>query len=40
MEGSLEPAIDGSLGMVNEYDFETKELINQYFYNHIFCMLL
>ena len=27
MEGSLEPAIDGSLGMVNEYDFETKELI-------------
>ncbi len=30
MEGSLEPAIDGSLGMVNEYDFETKELINQY----------
>jgi len=30
MEGSLEPPIDGSLGMVNEYDFETKELINQY----------
>jgi hypothetical protein len=30
MEGSLEPAVDGSLGMVNEFDFETKELINQY----------
>lgn len=30
MEGSLEPAVDGSLGMVNEFDFDTKELINQY----------
>lgn len=30
MEGSLEPPIDGVLGMVNEYDFKTKELINQY----------
>ncbi len=30
MEGSLEPAVDGSLGMVNEFDFETKELVNQY----------
>lgn len=30
MSGFLEPPVEGCSGMVNEYDFETGEIVNQY----------